>query len=1042
MREGFFRPIVIADSKLNELESKPVMKKNASQNFRLTPYVVRQAYLYLKSYAYHENLNFFLKQKIAEFECDSFDESIEELSSLLRKKNFTTSSAFREWLKSIDCRILPKSFKSPEDKNDNGEENELFISNVTTSSRYRTDKVNYFIIAPVELHVIEVLWCLVVGPLMEEELRECCFGNRMDDAAKNFTRNPVDGGNSRPLFKYYVHQYGSWRDRALETAKRISESGEDVALLSLDLKFYYYNINLNFEKIKDRVEEGLGNDDRLRDIALALTDSLEEIFFAYHEKTAPLLSSTHPECEGKTGLPVGFLSSSILANWYLAGFDREMLETARPDYYGRYVDDILMVFRNPRAVRGDDAVRSFVGKHLGGRLIEEDGGTEEDSSSSDYYVEVDGNHLPVQRDKLILHFLEKEHSRAGLEVFRQDLQERSSAFRFLPDEEVDRELDRFAYDILYKGSRNRLRSVLGLTENETELSRYLSAHITLRRLCETDKKDSVLTQLKLFFKGENALRFSRLWEKVYQYALVVGDHEFIRAFYESVNSEISRIEVPRASGGTDDDLTGELREDLELYNKISLGLCVALLDMDLFSGESEEKRPGGKNKQVLSDLVRKQGIRQIARDFRESNFIRHSLVAWPMANFTSFAGDLTDERAFRNRKTNKPNLDHGKINLSPRFIHFDEWQLFSLWESLVEKRALLEWQRISQTEYESEFRTRIPVERSIDGRSGEITQEEANRMVSDARKKKRENRPDPDRIRKIGFSIGKKTKSSLKTKIALANIKVEESDIEKAIRKDRKPNMSFERQKNLYEILNCAAKEKVDMLIMPELSIPVSWLPFMAAHSRRHQLAVIFGLEHWNVDGFVYNLLVELLPFKFSEKYNSCFMTARLKNHYAPDELRLIENLRLQPAGTLDKHEDYYNRISWNGITFASYNCFELSDIGHRMLFKSEIDALFACVCNRDTNYYQDILGSAVRDLHCYVVQSNASQYGGSCVLRPMKTEDKTMLYVKGGDNPCVLITEIDVAALRDFQYSPNPRGENSFKPLPPGFDSEKVLER
>ena len=188
-------------------------------------------------------------------------------------------------------------------------------------------------------------------------------------------------------------------------------------------------------------------------------------------------------------------------------------------------------------------------------------------------------------------------------------------------------------------------------------------------------------------------------------------------------------------------------------------------------------------------------------------------------------------------------------------------------------------------------------------------------------------------------------------------------------------------------------------------------------------------------------LLVELLPFKLSEKYNSCFMTARTKNYYAPEELRLIENLRLQPATALGNHQNYYNRVSWNGFTFASYNCFELSDIGHRKLFKSEIDILFACVCNRDTNYYENILESAVRDLHCYVVQSNASQYGGSCVLRPTKTEDKTMLYVKGGDNPCVLITEIDVAALRNFQYKPSPESK-CFKPLPPGFDSEEVLKR
>ena len=1014
-------------------------RDGSARNFELTTDVVKQAYLYLKSYAYYENLNFFLKQEIAEFECDpEFDERISKLARMLARGRISRKPKFKGWLEDVSYRILPKSVSDPKDKNCNCEENELFISNVTTSSRYRADKVNYFIIAPVELHIIEVLWCLVVGRLIEEELRECCFGNRMDDAAKNFTRDAFDAGNSRSLFKYYMGQYGSWRDRALETAKEISESGEDVALLFLDLKFYYYNIDLDFGKIKDRIEEGFGGDDRHRGIALVLTDSLEEIFSAYHEKTVPLLSSTHPGCEGKTGLPVGFLSSSILANWHLAGFDREILETARPDYYGRYVDDILMVFRNPGAVRGDDAVRSFVGKHLGGRLIEEDGETEENSSGSGYYVEVDGNRLPVQRDKLILHFLEKEHSRAGLEVFRQELQERSSAFRFLPDEEVDKELDRFAYNILYKGSRNRLRSVLGLAENETELSRYLSAHITLRRLCETDKKDSVLPQLKLFFKGKNALRFSRLWEKVYQYAVVVGDHEFIQAFYESVNSEIGRIEVPRASG----DLTEELREDLESYNRISLGLCVALLDMELFSGEPEEKRPGGKNKQVLSGLVRSQNIRRIARRFRKSNLIRHSLVAWPMANFTGFKGDLTNEQAFRNSAMKNPDLKKRKITLSPRFIHFDEWQLFYLQEQLAEKISLLTWQSRAKREYEGRFGIRVPVERSEDGKSGEVTQAEINKKVSDALNKRDKNGPDYGRTRKINFSVGKKTKSSLKTKIALANIRVEESDIEKAIRKDKKPNISFERQKNLYEVLDCAVREEADMLIMPELSIPVSWLPFMAAHSRRRQLAMIFGLEHWNVDGFVYNLLVELLPFKLSEKYNSCFMTARLKNHYAPDELKLIENLRLQPAGPLSNQDCYYNKISWNGITFTSYNCFELSDIGHRMLFKSEIDALFACVCNRDTNYYQDILGSAVRDLHCYVVQSNASQYGGSCVLRPMKTEDKTMLYVKGGDNPCVLITEIDVAALRDFQYSPNPRGENSFKPLPPGFDSEKVLER
>lgn len=1015
--------------------------KTTPRNFRLTRNVVEQAYLYLKSYSYHENLNFFLKQKIAEFECDSFDERIGELSRLLRLKNFTTSPAFENWLESVGFRLLPKSVSKPEDKDANGGKDGLFISNVTTSSEYHADGVHYFISAPIELHIIEVLWCLVVGPLMEEDLKECCYGNRLDDSAKNFTQQK-NTGNSNTLFKYYVSQYGSWRDQALEVATEISENDEDVALLSLDLKSYFYHIDVNFGKIRERVEEAFGDTKQLRDTALELTGALEKIFSAYQKKTAPFLKHTHPECREKKWLPIGLLSSSVLANWYLAGFDREILEKVRPDYYGRYVDDIIMVFRNPGTDRGTEPhIKSFVRKFLDEQLTE----GEEDDSSPCFYIKVDGNRLPVQRRKLIFHFLAKGHSRAGLEVFRQELQERSSAFRFLPGEDVDRELDRFAYDILYEGSRNKLRSIAGLAENETELAGYLAKHVILHRLCKTDRKDSVLPQLERFFKGRNALRFSRLWEKVYQYAVVVKDNKFIRTFYESLDSEIAKIKALSATGKVRGRLSGKLREDLRHYNKISLGLCVALLEVDLFRFEDEKKEPRGKGKRLLAALVRGEGIGPLAAAFREANLIRHSLVAWPMANFTGFEGDLTDEREFRNAHSDMkdPDLEDRKIDLSPRFIHFDEWQLFYLQESLAEKRKVLKWQRISQTEYEKKFGIKIPVERSVEPR---MTQEEIDSRTAAALnkdKKSNESKQDSTQIRKVSFSLGKQTERLPgKVKIALANIKVEKSDIEKAIRKDKKPNLGFKRQKDLYEILNYAVKKKADILVMPELSIPVSWLPFVAAHCRRHQQAMIFGLEHWEMDGYVYNLLVELLPFKLSEKYNSCFMTARVKNHYAPDELTFIENLRLKPASALDNQDCYYNRISWNGITFASYNCFELSDIEHRTLFKSEVDALFACVCNKDTNYYQYILESAVRDLHCYVVQSNASQYGGSCVLRPTKTEDKTMLYVKGGDNSCVLITEIDIGALRDFQYKPDPGNKYGFKPLPPGFDSEKVLER
>lgn len=55
---------------------------------------------------------------------------------------------------------------------------------------------------------------------------------------------------------------------------------------------------------------------------------------------------THSTPSSK-GIPIGFTSSAILSNWYLMGFDKDIKSKINPSYYGRYVDDILLVFFIP-----------------------------------------------------------------------------------------------------------------------------------------------------------------------------------------------------------------------------------------------------------------------------------------------------------------------------------------------------------------------------------------------------------------------------------------------------------------------------------------------------------------------------------------------------------------------------------------------------------------------------------------------------------------------------------------------------------------------
>jgi hypothetical protein len=972
---------------------------------------IKSAYLSLKSYAYQDNINLFLKQRVASFESTDLDASFQKILLVLNSKDPVETIEFRDWLEEISYHLLPKSVSRKEDikQNQHNEKNGLFISNITTSTEYQVERVNYFIDAPVELHIIEMLWCSVVGSVIDSQLSDDCYGNRLKSYLTNNNTDDKSSFYTRDIFKRYVDQYNQWRDQAIEIASNLAKKEEDVALLSLDLKSYFYHVDFDFDLVSDFVEE---NKDSFVDLDLAklLTEALKKVHGRYNYVTHTPASQTHPDCQDKFWLPIGMASSAIIANWYLSDFDQSISNTVRPSYYGRYVDDILLVFKRPN-FEPKNPIESFI-EHYFNNLLKRDAGPK-----ADYFITVEQNKLPIQRDKLILQYFDKNHSKAGLDIFKQELDERSSAFRFLPTEHIDKELDKFAYDVLYDGSANKLRSIVGLAENETELSKYLSSHITAHRLCKLDYNSTVIPEIQLFFRGASALQFSRLWEKVYQYALVTKRYDFIFTFVNTLESEINKIRVINpTSKKVRKTLTTELQQDMELYNHLSLSLTVALLDVaEPVENEVTDAHKiflsGGKDK--LATFIFEKQLAHYSWSFRKSNLLRHHLVSWPLANFADFDGDLTDEDAFL--KIKEVTWCSKKIKMSPRFIHLDEWQLFKLSNALHSNKKLVKWQESSLTSYEREiFSQKLPVEFKLLDDTTNV---------------------------KSTFTVGSK-KDKQNIRLALANMVVDERDIEASLRKDKHSNVSYERQKRLYQLLNSAIKEQAELLIMPEVAIPVTWLPFMVAHSRRHQMGLIFGLEHWVVGKQVYNLIIEVLPFKASNKYKSCAVSVRLKNHYAPSELEIIDSLRLTPANMLHKPKNYYHKVNWNGVSFATYNCFELSDIEHRTLFKSEVDMIFACVWNKDTNYYQHILESAVRDLHCYVVQSNTSQYGGSCVLRPSRTANKTMLYVKGGNNACVLTTDVDIQKLREFQYKSRPGTGDSFKHLPPGYNSDKVISR
>ncbi|MDF0377520.1 hypothetical protein [Methylophilus sp. YYY-1] len=294
---------------------------------------------------------------------------------------------------------------------------------------------------------------------------------------------------------------------------------------------------------------------------------------------------------------------------------------------------------------------------------------------------------------------------------------------------------------------------------------------------------------------------------------------------------------------------------------------------------------------------------------------------------------------------------------------------------------------------------------------------------------------------KVGFESPDLHK---KIQIALANIPVWISNIESSYLE--KPNHTKERLKPISELLNSVSRwhgsngEKIDLLIFPEVSIPHAWESMIVAWARKHHIGVICGLEHNVVAGIAYNDILAALPFKTTSKHWACVPIRRTKRIYSPNETFVLENEGLQVPSTKDK----YHLFQWRGASFAIYNCYELASIEDRTIFKGKVDFIVGSEYNRDVSYFSNIVESVSRDLHCFVVQVNGSQYGDSRVVSPSSSEKMNPLGIKGGDNLTFLTMSLNLKSLRNHQRKGYglQKDSDDFKPTPPGLDIKDVKAR
>ena len=285
-------------------------------------------------------------------------------------------------------------------------------------------------------------------------------------------------------------------------------------------------------------------------------------------------------------------------------------------------------------------------------------------------------------------------------------------------------------------------------------------------------------------------------------------------------------------------------------------------------------------------------------------------------------------------------------------------------------------------------------------------------------------------------------------RVGVGHLTVDEKNIEDSFMGS--PNVSRQRKKVLSELLNDVVKhgvrhpaQRVDLLVLPEVSVPHRWATFITRWAKDHQVGVICGLEHRIDDRRrAWNELLAALPFRGARGSQECAPIRRLKKHYSPEEEFQLTNNRLSVPKFRAKSR--YQLFQWRGASFAVYNCYELASLEDRCLFKGMVGFIVCSEFNKDVNYFSNIVESAARDLHCYVIQVNSAQFGDSRVVSPSKTEKLNPLRIKGGDNQTFLTMRLPLQQLRSHQLKRYGLQKDSkeYKPTPPDFDPAEIEKR
>ena len=876
-----------------------------------------------------------------------------------------------------------------------------------------------------DFHVLSTLWMLEVGHLFDDELTDCAYGNRLRRTQIGNGINKFSLGTFQP----YLKPFRDWRDQGIEAIRTALSAEKKIVALTADVSSFYHELNPGFMLKPAFVIDVLG---------LELNGAQNKL----HRLFIQALKSWAAATPLKKGLPVGLPASAVVANVALAELDRFVEQQCAPLYYGRYVDDILLVMENGASFHSTVELWEWLFARSSGKLGWVAGEELKQISFQPEYLSDSQIRFANAKNKVFM--LAGEPGKTLVDAIAHQIHERASEWRAMP--RLPRSPSHVGTDLLAATqsdgeAADNLRKADALTMRRAGFAIKLRDFEAYERDLEPE---AWRDHRQAFFRAfvQHVLVLPQFFDlavylpRVIRLATACEDFEALRKILRGLEQlckqvtehcELGIKACPKHSLPPASELIARWQK--QIYTTVRESISAAFPPRLSKAGKQTWQAHMADYLPVLDfDALLSWYLTPKGFQAQQARLFSFDLAHMPF-RFIGLPREMVAQRGIPARKT----VTHctTAADLLPDTV-------------LDGSHRLAKWIRFKNLPHGLLFATRpynLPELFILNKAAYDAAEREAMQAVVLAVRGFNLGEaapcfdkhgvlqiPDGQPQRRYGIAV-----SSWKTRMASWTASVM-----------RMPDPDAERYVRLCRLLDgvIAQPQHSRYLVLPELALPAHWFIRIARKLQGRGISLITGIEYLHASkGRVRNQVWAALSHD-GLGFPSLMIYRQDKQRPAlheEQELQRLAGLELKP----DKTWKTPPILQHGDLRFAMLICSELTNISHRAALRGKVDALFVPEWNPDTETFNALVESAALDMHAYIIQCNDRQYGDSRIRAPFKESwQRDLLRVKGGITDYCVIGEIDVQALRQFQSSYR-SPDKPFKPVPDGFEIDfgrKVL--